>query len=72
MAATTQTDDGASITSVSSPSARRLYYELTDRGEASVEELVDAVGYERDRIAELLSVLDSQGLVTTDGDTVLA
>lgn len=72
MAATTQTGEPASITSVSSPSARRVYYELSDRGEASLEDLAVAVGYEANRVDELLAVLDSQGLVTGDGDTFQA
>ncbi|MFB6132255.1 MAG: hypothetical protein ABEJ44_02470 [Halanaeroarchaeum sp.] len=72
MAATIPTDESARITSVSSPSARRLYYELTDRGEASLDDLATAVGYDPDRVGELLAVLDSRGLVRSDGDTFLA
>lgn len=69
MAATTATEETASVTSVSSPSARLLYYELADVSEASVEELSESVGYETDRVLDLLSVLESQGLLSEDDGT---
>lgn len=68
MTPTASTGEAASLTSVSSPSARRLYYELAEGEAASPEELGEAVGYDPTRVRELLSVLDSRGLVTeTDG-----
>lgn len=72
MAATTSTEDTASLTSVSSPSARRLYYELAEGEDASPEELGETIGYDVDRVRELLSLLDSQGLVTETGGTYSA
>ncbi|MGM0398737.1 MAG: hypothetical protein ACQEQY_07050 [Halobacteriota archaeon] len=72
MTVTTATEDAASLTSVSSPSARRLYYELAEGEDASPEQLGEAVGYDADRVRDLLSLLDSRGLVTETGGTYSA
>lgn len=69
MTSTTGTEETASVTSVSSPSARLLYYELAEGNEASIEELSESVGYDTDRVLDLLSVLDSQGLLSEDDGT---
>lgn len=69
MAATAATEETPSVTSVSSPSARLLYYQLAEGNEASVEELSEAIGYDTDRVLDLLSVLDSQGLLSEDDGT---
>jgi len=69
MASTPPTAETPSVTSVSSPSARRLYYELADRTEASPTELGEAVDVDVDRVRELLSVLRSAGLVSENDGT---
>lgn len=69
MTSTTATEETASVTSVSSPSARLLYYELAEGNESSIEELSESVGYDTDRVLDLLSVLDSQGLLSEDDGT---
>lgn len=72
MAATTPATETPSVTTVSSPSARRLYYELDNRGEASVTDLSDDLDYDVDRVNTLIDVLESHGLVDTSDDLVRA
>ncbi|MFB6070176.1 MAG: TrmB family transcriptional regulator [Halanaeroarchaeum sp.] len=61
-------DTVPSITNVSSTSARLLYYELEDRGEATVEALAETTTHDEDRVRSLLDALASEGLVVRDGD----
>jgi predicted transcriptional regulator len=72
MAVTTPSTETPSVTTVSSPSARRLYYELESRGEASVTDLSEDLDYDVERVDSLLSVLESHGLVETADDIVRA
>ena len=72
MAATTPSTETPSVATVSSPSARRLYYELDSRGEASVTDLSEDLEYDVERVDSLLSVLESHGLVETSDDIVRA
>ncbi|MFW5918860.1 MAG: hypothetical protein ACOCSP_01985 [archaeon] len=72
MAATTPSTESRGVTAVSSPSARRVYYELETRGEASVTDLSEVLGYDEDRVGSLLAVLESHGLVDAAEDGVRA
>lgn len=63
MAATTPTTEVPSVTAVSSPSARRLYYELVESETATVDELAETLDHETDRVESLLTVLASHDLV---------
>lgn len=68
MAATPTNPDTPSVTDVSSPSARRVYYELQDDSASTVSDLAEAVGYDEDRVADLLGLLAERGLVAQAGD----
>jgi predicted transcriptional regulator len=70
--AATATDETPSVTAVSSPSARRLYYELANRGTATVEELSDTLEYDTDRVDALLTTLAAHDLVAEDDGVVQA
>lgn len=75
MAATTPLTDATaepSITNVSSTSARLLYYELADRGEATASDLAAATSHDEGRVAALLESLSSQGLVDEVEGTYVA
>jgi len=74
MAATNPTADDttASIATVSSTSARLLYYELESQGAATVADLSDAMDYEPDRVSSLLDTLAAQGLVSESDGRYLA
>lgn len=65
-------DNPVSIATVSSTSARLLYYELEDQGAATVADLSDAMDYDPDRVASLLDTLAAQGLVTEADGQYLA
>ena len=70
--AATSPDETPSVTAVSSPSARRLYYELKNRGTATVEELSETLEYDTERVDALLTTLASHDLVAEDDGVVQA
>ena len=70
--AATPFDETPSVTAVSSPSARRLYYELENHGTATVEELSETLEYDPERVDALLTTLASHDLVVEDDGVVQA
>ncbi|MFB6133556.1 MAG: hypothetical protein ABEJ55_01025 [Halanaeroarchaeum sp.] len=63
MAATPTETEAPSVTDVSSPSARRVYYELDGESAQTVTEIADAVDYGEERVVDLLGLLSDHGLI---------